>query len=78
MDDADKVTPDLRLDRQIRIGTRIQYDWNENVTVGVVFEYLDAKEADIDQEGNPLLRSFKGEYDPNVIRLFVIKLIWKF
>ena len=54
VDDADKRKPDLPLDRQILIGTGIQYNWNEDVTVEVAYEYLDAGEADIDQVGKPL------------------------
>jgi long-chain fatty acid transport protein len=78
VDDADQLTPDLPLDRQIRIGTGIQYDWNEDVTVGVAYEYLDAGEAEIDQAGGPLQGPLKGEYDPNVIHFFAVNLIWKF
>jgi len=78
VDDADKVAPDLPLDRQIRIGTGIQSAWNEDVTVGVAYEYLDAREAEIDQEGRPLQGPLKGEYDPNVIHFFAVNLIWKF
>jgi len=78
VDDADQRTPDLPLDRQIRIGTGIQYDWNEDVTVGVAYEYLDAGKAEIDQEGGLLQGPLKGEYDPNVIHFFAVNLIWKF
>jgi long-chain fatty acid transport protein len=78
MDVADKRTPDLPLDRQIRIGTGIQYDWNEDVTVGVAYEYLDLGEAEIDQSGGPLQGPLKGEYDPNAIHFFAFNLIWKF
>jgi long-chain fatty acid transport protein len=76
--DEDTRTPDLPLDRQIRIGTGVQYDWNENVTVGVAYEYLDAGEAEIDQEGGNLQGSLKGDYDPNAIHFFAVNLIWKF
>ena len=51
--DEDTRTPDLSLDRQIRIGTRIQYDWNENVTVGAACAYVDTGKAKIDQDGRP-------------------------
>ena len=78
VDDADKNSPDLPLDRQIRIGTGIQYDWNEDVTVGVAYEYADLGEAEIDQEGGPLQGPLKGEYDPNAIHFFAVNLIWKF
>jgi len=76
--DADTRTPDLPLDRQIRIGTGIQYDWNQNVTVGTAYEYLDAGDAEIDQEGGPLQGPLKGEYDTNVIHFLAVNLIWKF
>jgi long-chain fatty acid transport protein len=76
--DEDTRTPDLPLDRQIRIGTGIQYDWNEDVTVGVAYEYLDAGKAKIDQEGGNLQGSLKGDYDPNAIHFFAVNLIWKF
>ena len=78
VDDADKRTPDLPLDRQNRIGTGIQYDWNEDVTVGVAYEYLDLGKAEIDQSGGPLQGPLKGEYDPNAIHFFAFNLIWKF
>jgi len=72
--DVDTRTPDLPLDRQIRIGTGMRYDWNKGVTVGVAYEYLDAGEAEIDQDGGHL----QGEYDTNAIHFFGVNLIWKF
>ncbi len=61
------------------IGTGIQYDWNKDVTVGAAYEYLDAGEAEIDQEeGGPLQGPFKGDYDTNAIHFFAFNLIWKF
>ena len=78
VDDADQLSPDLPLDRQIRIGTGIQYDWSDDVTVGVAYEYTDLGEAEIDQEGGPLQGPFKGDYDPNAIHFFAVNLIWKF
>ncbi|MGD9306017.1 MAG: outer membrane protein transport protein [Desulfobacterales bacterium] len=76
--DEDTRTPDLPLDRQVRIGTGIQYDWNKDVTVGAAYEYLDAGDAEIDQEGGPLQGSLKGDYDTNAIHFFAVNLIWKF
>jgi len=76
--DEDTRTPDLPLDRQIRVGTGIQYDWNTDVTLGFAYEYLDAGDARIDQEGGPLQGPLKGKYDPNAIHFFAVNLIWKF
>jgi long-chain fatty acid transport protein len=76
--DEDTRTPDGFYDRQIRIGTGIQYDWNKDVTIGTAYQYLDAGDADIDQEGGPLQGPLKGDYDPNAIHFFAVNLIWKF
>jgi long-chain fatty acid transport protein len=76
--DDDKRTPDAPLDRQIRLGTGIQYDWNEDVTVGLAYEYMDAGDAKIDQTGGPLQGDLKGEYGTNVIQFLAVNLIWKF
>ena len=59
-------------------GTGIQYDWNKDVTVGAAYEYLDAGDAEIDQEGGPLQGSLKGDYGTNAIHFFAVNLIWKF
>ena len=78
VDGDDQRTPDLPLDRQIRIGTGIQYDWNKDVTVGVAYEYLDAGDADIDQAGGPLQGPLKGKYETNAIHFIAVNLIWKY
>ena len=76
--DEDTRTPDVPLDRQIRIGTGIQYDWNEDVTVGAAYAYVDTGKAKIDQDGGPLNGPLKGEYDPPASHFFAVNLIWKF
>ncbi len=78
LDDFNNRTPDLPLDRQIRIGTGIQYDWNEDLTVGAAYEYADLGEAEIKQTGGPLQGPLVGDYDTNVIHFFAVNLIWKF
>jgi len=78
IDNTTDRTPDLPLDRQIRIGTGVQYDWTDDVTVGVAYEYMDAGKAEIDQEGGLLQGTLKGEYDTNAIHFFAVNLIWKF
>ncbi|MEE4603898.1 MAG: outer membrane protein transport protein [Desulfobacteraceae bacterium] len=76
--DEDTRTPDGFYDRQIRIGTGIQYDWNQDVTIGAAYQYLDAGDADIDQDGGPLQGPLEGDYDPNAIHFLAVNLSWKF
>ena len=74
----DQRTPDLPLDRQIRLGTGIQHDWNADMTVGLAYEYLDAGDAKIEQSGGPLQGDLKGDYSTNAIHILAVNLIWKF
>ena len=76
--DSDTRTPDAPLDRQIRIGTGIQYDWTKNVTVGAAYEFIDPGKARISQQGGPLQGYLQGEYGTNVVNVFAVNLIWKF
>jgi long-chain fatty acid transport protein len=71
-------TPDLPLDRQIRVGTGLQYDWNEDITLGAAYEYMHAGDAEIDQEGGALQGDLEGDYSTNEIYFFAVNLIWKF
>jgi long-chain fatty acid transport protein len=76
--DNNDRTPDLPLDRQIRYATGLQYDWGENVTLGAAYEYLDAGDAKIDQQGGPLQGDVKGDYKSNEIHVINLNLIWRF
>jgi long-chain fatty acid transport protein len=78
VDGDDQRTPDLPLDRQIRIGTGLQYDWNEDMTVGVAYEYLDTGDAGIEQEGGSLKGDLKGDYSTNAIHFLAVNLTWRF
>jgi len=40
----------MPLDRQIRLGTGLQYSWNQNVTIGTAYTYVDLGDAKIDQQ----------------------------
>ncbi|MFA9394259.1 MAG: OmpP1/FadL family transporter [Halodesulfovibrio sp.] len=71
-------SPILPLDRQIRVATGIQYEVDEDVTLGVAYEYLDAGKAKIDREGGPLTGPLKGEYNTNHIQYVAVNMQWKF
>jgi len=48
------------------------------MTVGIAYEYLDAGDAEINQEGGPLQGPLKGDDDTNAIHFFAVNLIWKY
>ena len=70
--DSDDRTPDMPIDRQIRLATGVQYKWSERLSTGAQFVYADYGKAKID---NALL---KGEYKRNDIFFFAINANWKF
>jgi long-chain fatty acid transport protein len=77
--DSDKGrTPELALDRQIRLATGLQYDWSQDVTIGGAYQYVDLGDGGIDRNDGPLKGPLKGDYDPNAIHVFALNLIWKF
>lgn len=77
-DSAKKRSPALPFDRQIRLGTGLQYELNPNVTLGAAYEYLDLGDANINKTGGILRGDLKGKYKKNEIHFLGVNVIWKF
>jgi long-chain fatty acid transport protein len=71
-------SPTLPLDAQYRIGTGVQYDLNNAVTVGLAYEFMYAGDADLDVERGPLSGRLGGDYQANDFHFFAANLIWRF
>ncbi len=71
-------TPDLPLDRQIRLATGVQYVVSEDVVLGASYVYVDLGDGDIRQTGGPLTGDLAGDYSPNRIHAVNVNLIWRF
>jgi len=56
----------------------LQYDWNENITMGAAYTFIDAGDAKIDQVGRSLQGELEGEYKTYNIHAIAVNLIWKF
>jgi long-chain fatty acid transport protein len=69
-------TPAMPLDRQIRVGTGVQYALNERATLGVAYEYLNLGDADLERS-RPLAGTLQGDYSTNEIHFFNATLSWK-
>lgn len=76
--DDDYRTPDMPLDRQIRISTGISYDITEQLNMGCSYTFMDAGKAAIDQQGGPLSGPIKGDYRNNYIHFFALNLNYSF
>jgi long-chain fatty acid transport protein len=75
---ASDRSPALPLDRQIRYALGLQYDLNEDITLGCAYEILDAGKARVDKEGGLFRGDLKGKYDTNFINLLNMNIVWKF
>lgn len=58
--------------------TTFTKDLDYDDTLGAAYEYLDAGDAEINQEGGPLQGPLKGDCDTNAIHFFAVNPIWKF
>jgi len=68
----------LPLDRQIRIGIGIQYDWNKDLTEELPMNiWMRAKQRSVRMAG-PSSGPPKIEHDTNAIHFFAVNLVWKF
>jgi len=72
-------TPTAPYDENLRYGVGIQYDWNERVTVGAAYEFLDLGDAEIaNLRRGPLAGTLQGDYSTNYVNFIALNVIWKF
>ena len=69
--------PSLPLDRQLRYGTGIQYEINDEFTVGIANEVLNGGSAPYDVKRGPLAGRLQGDFSSNIIDFLGINLVWK-
>jgi long-chain fatty acid transport protein len=70
--------PVVPIDRQLRYGTGIQYQINDNVTAGTAWELMDAGPAPYGARRGPLAGTLQGHYSTNCLNFVGINLTWKF
>ena len=71
-------SPAIPLDQQYRLGTGVQYSFNDNTTVGVGYEYMNAGDASLDRNRGPLAGRIQGDYKSNDFHFVSVNLIWRF
>jgi long-chain fatty acid transport protein len=71
-------SPMLPLDRAIRYGAGLQYDINDDITIGGAYEFIDCGTARVDKQGGPLRGNIQGKYTKNYINVFNLNVVWKF
>ena len=74
----DERSPVLPMDEQFRLGTGVQYSFNDNITVGAAYEYMNGGDNNIDVERGPLAGRLEGDYQSFDFHFFALNLIWRF
>jgi long-chain fatty acid transport protein len=67
----------LALDRQYRYAIGALYDWRKDITLGVAFEYMDAGEAPVNQQGGNLRGDLKSEFKNDDVYFLSLSMNWK-
>ena len=70
-------TPTAPFDENLRFATGLQYDVNDQMTVGAAYEFLDLGSAEIK---NLSRRSgtLSGDYSSNYAHFVALNVIWRF
>jgi long-chain fatty acid transport protein len=71
-------SPNLPLDQQFRLGTGIQYSFNDKITVGAAYQYMNGGAADVDVERGPLAGRLQGDYKSYDFHFVALNLSWRF
>jgi long-chain fatty acid transport protein len=72
-------TPTAPYDETFRYGAGLQYDWNERLTVGAAYEYLDLGDAEIaNLRRGPLAGTLDGDYSSDHVHFIALNVTWKF
>jgi long-chain fatty acid transport protein len=71
-------SPNLPLDQQFRIGTGVQYSFNDNVSIGAAYQYMNGGDAALDVQRGPLTGRLEGDYKSFDVHFFALSLIWRF
>jgi long-chain fatty acid transport protein len=69
-------SPALPVDRQIRLAAGVQYDVNDDYTLGLAYEYANLGDADIDTTRPS--GTVQGHYQQNSLNVFNITVIRRF
>ena len=70
--------PVMPLDRQLRYGTGMQYQINDNVIAGAAWEFMDAGPAPYGVRRGPLAGTLQGHFSTNYLNFTAVSIIWKF
>jgi hypothetical protein len=72
------IDTDLPRNRQYRYAVGALYDWRKDLTLGIAFEYMDAGETPVKQQGDNLRGDLKSEFKNDDVYYLALSMNWKF
>jgi len=75
---SSRRSPTLPLGATFTYSAGVQYDWNEDLSVGAAYALVDAGSAKVNRSGGPLKGDLEGEYDTNFIHAFNVNVVYRF
>jgi hypothetical protein len=67
----------LPMDQQYRLGAGIQYSFNDNVTVGLAYQYFNGGDNNLDRQRGPLAGRIQGDYKSFEFHFVALNLRWR-
>jgi long-chain fatty acid transport protein len=71
-------SPAIPVDRQFRYAAGVQYEWNEDIALGLAYTLIDAGDCKINKKGGAVTGDLEGKYDPNYIHAFNLNFVYRF
>jgi long-chain fatty acid transport protein len=71
-------SPAMPVDRQFRYAAGVQYEWNEDIALGLAYTLIDAGDCKINKKGGAVTGDLEGKYDPNYIHAFNLNFVYRF
>jgi len=68
----------LPVDRQLRFALGVQYEVNQDYSIGAAYEFVSLGGADVDQSASALKGTVQGDYDQNSLNVFNLTVIRRF
>jgi long-chain fatty acid transport protein len=71
-------SPLLPLGATFRYAAGVQYDWNENLSIGAAYTLIDSGSAKVNQQAGDFRGDLVGDYDPNFVHAFNVNFVYRF
>ena len=73
--DKENRIPAFAVDRQLRYSSGLEYDLDEDITIGLAYTLVELGDAETDQERGPLSGRLVGSYPENWLHIWALSFV---